>query len=82
MPRSPFVSRLTSLLRPQASVQAAAPSVPARYLIGLVYPATTSSLTATLERNDAPPTLIARARKLAPQTFASGEEIVAAIRGQ
>jgi hypothetical protein len=83
MPHSSRLSRLTSRLRPRAPVsRGAAPSVPARYLTGLVYPATTASLIASLVRNEAPDSLVDRARKLEVRTFASGEDIVAAIRGR
>ena len=83
MPFSSRLSRLTSRLRPSAPVhRGAAPSVPARYLTGLVFPATTASLIASLVRNEAPDTLVERARKLEVRTFASGQDVVAAIRGK
>jgi hypothetical protein len=83
MPRPSLRSRLIALWRPNALVsRGAAPSVPARYLTGLVFPATTGMLIAALVRNEAPAAMVDRARKLETRQFASGEEVVAAIRGR
>ena len=81
MPRSSLRSRLAALWRPNPPARrGAAPSVPARYLTGLVFPATTTTLVAALERNDAPASFVDRARRFPSRVFASGEEVVAAFR--
>jgi hypothetical protein len=84
MPHHPLRSHLASLLRRASPVtsarRGAAPSVPARYLTGLVFPATTTSLIAALVRNDAPAPLVDWARGLRSRGFASGEEVVSALR--
>jgi hypothetical protein len=83
MPRSSLRACLSTLWRPNTPVsRGAAPSVPARYLTGLVFPATTTSLVAALERNDAPAPFVDRARRFPSRVFASGEEVVAAFREQ
>jgi hypothetical protein len=83
MPHHPLRFRLAALLRPAAPPKrGAAPSVPARYLTGLVFPATTTTLIAALVRNDAPVPLVDWARGLRSRQFANGEEVVAALRGK
>ncbi|MGH2558325.1 MAG: hypothetical protein ACRDJH_04605 [Thermomicrobiales bacterium] len=81
MLRHPLRSRLAALLRPVAPARrGAAPSMPARYLTGLAFPATTTTLMAALVRNDAPAPLLDWARGLRSRQFATGEEVVAALR--
>lgn len=81
MPLPQLRSLLAALFRPAIPARrGAAPSVPARYLTGLVYPATTAALVEALVRNDAPAPLVERARGLRPRLFADGEAVVAALR--